>query len=225
MTRIISVILTVIFGVLLVSIAVNAAVTVSGTTITLENGETITNGTDGTIQLAGIASTTSITLLNGETITNGTDGTIQLAGIASSTSITLLNGETITNATDGIVTLTATSLKFVGQASTSAIRVGDEADAPVVNGITFGVCYIANVIITASSTGMATCSGATGVVASDRVFVQATSSIPNNFVLQAASSTTAAEIQIDILNIATTTADSGTDDTGARGINFWAFRD
>ena len=42
------------------------------------------------------------------------------------TSLTLLNGETITNATDGEVQITATTLKLIGTASTSALIVGDE---------------------------------------------------------------------------------------------------
>jgi len=51
----------------------------------------------------GGATTTTLTLLNGEVISNATDGVIQLGGVASTTSLTLLNGETITNATDGMV--------------------------------------------------------------------------------------------------------------------------
>src|SRR3989344_2460978 len=98
MTKIISVFLTVIFGVLLISITVDATTSLSGTTITLENGETIANGTNGTI------------------------------------------------------TLTADVLKLVGTASTSAIRVGDEADATLINGIASGYCTIASVSVTASST-------------------------------------------------------------------------
>lgn len=69
MTKIISVALTVIFGVLLVSIAVDATTSLSGTTITLENSETISNGTNGTItltadvmKLVGTASTSAITV-------------------------------------------------------------------------------------------------------------------------------------------------------------------
>ena len=61
---------------------------------------------DGLATLAGGATTTTLTLLNGEIISNGTDGVIQLGGVASTTSITLLNGETITNATDGTIALT-----------------------------------------------------------------------------------------------------------------------
>ena len=169
-TKIVSVVLTVIFGILIVSMAVDATTTVSGTTITLENGETIANGTNGTI------------------------------------------------------TLTADVLKLVGTASTSAIRVGDEADATLINGIASGYCTIASVSVTASSTGTTLCSGATGVVSGDRVFVMATGTIPNNFVVQAASTSADAIIQIDVLNIPTTTADSGTDDTGIRSFWFWATR-
>ena len=104
------------------------------TTLTLLNGEIISNGTNGVIQLDGIASTTSITLLNGETITNATDGTIALTGAltvsgvstftglgtllggATTTILTLLNGEQITNATDGVIQLD-------GIASTTSITL------------------------------------------------------------------------------------------------------
>ena len=170
MTRVISIVMTVIFGVLLVSIAVDATTTVNGTTITLENGETISNGTNGT------------------------------------------------------VTIGASVLKIVGTASSSAIRVGDEADATLLNGLVSGYCTIADVTVVASSTGTTLCSGATGVVSGDRVFVMATGTIPNNFVVQAASTTADGIIQIDVLNIATTTGDSGTDDTGIRSFWFWDTR-
>jgi len=63
MTKVISVVLAVVFGVLFVSLVANAVTTLSGTTVTLENSETISNGTDGTITFgpAGtIASTSAI---------------------------------------------------------------------------------------------------------------------------------------------------------------------
>src|SRR3989339_1286495 len=53
---------------------------------------------------SGLTSYGTITLSNGETIDNATDGYIQLSGIASTTSLTLLNGETITNANNGVIT-------------------------------------------------------------------------------------------------------------------------
>ena len=164
----------------------------STTSITLLNGETITNATDGTIALTGAltvsgastftglgtflggATTTILTLLNGEIISNTTDGVIQLGGVASTTSLTLLNGETITNATDGEVQITATTLKLIGTASTSAIKVGDEPAAPTINGMVFGYCSFGNVNITASTTeGFASCTTepAGALLANDRVFV------------------------------------------------------
>ena len=170
MTRIVSVVLTVIFGVLFISLVANAVTTVSGTTITLENSETITNGTNGTI------------------------------------------------------TLTADVLKLVGTASTSAIMVGDEANATTINGLVSGYCTAPSVSVTATSTGTLLCASATGVVSGDRVFVTATSSLAGHFTITAASTTADGIIQIRVFNEATTTADSGTDATGINSFWFWAVR-
>ena len=192
----------------------------SSTSITLLNGETITNATDGTIQLGGIASTTSLTLLNGETITNATDGTIQLGGIASTTSLTLLNGETITNATDGTIAITATNVTFNGTASTTNLRVGNDI-VPSIAGMIFGYCNLTSVTVNATSTAYANCAGATGVTSSYSVFVQATSSLPAGLVVTAASSTaTTGTINVLIMN---STAGANTA-TGAISLNYWAVR-
>src|SRR3989344_6209150 len=78
-----------------------------------------------------------------------------------------------------------------GVASTSAVKVGDESDATTINGLVFGYCTFPTVDITASTTGMVSCAGATGGVSGDRLFVQATSPLPDVFGLQAASSTAA----------------------------------
>ena len=178
---------------------------------------------------ASAASTISTNISTGGTLSVTGASTLTGAVTMSSTAsvagdITLENSETISNATNGTITLGATSMVLVGTASTSAIKVGDEPDMPTINGLSFGFCTIASVTITASSTGMASCSTATGVKSGDRVFVQATSSILDNFVIQAASTTADAVIQVDILNIATTAADSGTDATGINSFNFWAVR-
>ena len=215
----------------------------STTSITLLNGETITNATDGTIALTGIltvsgastftglgtflagATTTILTLLNGEIISNATDGIIQLGGVASTTSITLLNGETITNATDGEVQITATTLKLIGTASTSALIVGDEPAAPTINGMVFGYCSFADVTsFTASTTKYADCTAtpAGALLVGDRVFVQATSSFDSMFVITAASTTGVSTINLRILN---TGLDGAADPTlGGTSINFWAVR-
>lgn len=177
----------------------------------------------GLATLLGGATTTTLTLLNGEVISNATDGTIQLAGIASTTSITLLNGETITNATDGTITLGATNVVLVGTASTSAIRVGDEPAAPVINGLVFGYCSFGDTAITASTTAYVDCtSSVTGALTtSDRVFVMATSSLDNAFIIQAASSTGVSTINLKVFNTGIGTAD-GT--LGGTSVNFWAVR-
>jgi len=107
-----------------------------------------------------------------------------------------------------------------GVASTSAIKVGDESDATTINGMVVGYCTFPTVTITASSTGMASCAGATGVVSGDRIFVQATSSLPDVFVIQAASSTAAGVIQVDIVNLGFTVTTA----TGVNSLNFWAVR-
>ena len=214
----------------------------STTSITLLNGETITNATDGTIALTGAltvssvssftglatlldgATTTTLTLLNGEIISNGTDGVIQLGGIASTTSLTLLNGETITNATDGEVQITATTLKLIGTASTSAIKVGDEPATPEIQGMVFGYCSFGNVTLAASSTeGFANCTTVPvgALLANDRVFVQATSSFESMYVITAASTTGVSTIQLRILNTGLGVADGELTGTS---INFWAVR-
>ena len=180
---------------------------------------------DGLATLAGGATTTILTLLNGEIISNATDGVIQLGGIASTTSLTLLNGETITNATDGEVQVTATTLKLIGTASTSAIRVGDEPAAPEIQGMVFGYCSFGDVTtFTASTTKYADCTTvpAGALLAGDRVFVQATSSFDSMFVITAASTTGVSTINLRILN---TGLDGAADETlGGTSINFWAVR-
>ena len=186
--------------------------------------------TDGTLSVTGLstflggATTTTLTLLNGEIISNATDGVIQLGGIASTTSLTLLNGETITNATDGTITFGTTNTVLVGTASSSAIRVGDEASASTINGLVFGYCTAPSVNVAATSSATLLCASATGVVASDRIFVQATSSLPGNFAVTAASSTASAIIQIRVYNMATSTP-SYAADTGINSFNFWVVRD
>ena len=173
---------------------------------------------------SGGATTTILTLLNGEIISNATDGVIQLGGVASTTSLTLLNGETITNATDGEVQITATTLKLIGTASTSAIKVGDEPAAPTINGLVFGFCSFGNVNITASTTeGFVNCTAtpAGALLANDRVFVQATSSFQSMYIITAASTTDANTIQLRILNTGLGGADGTLEGTS---INFWAVR-
>ena len=184
-------IVSVLAGVLFVTMAVNASTTIS------------TNiQTDGTLGVTGLttltgASTTRISLTNN----------LMVNGMATTT------GSSGDIATQGSVTI-------LGTASTSAIKVGDEPDPTTINGLVAGYCTFATASITASTTGMVSCSGATGVRSGDRIFVQATSSLPDAFVIQAASSTATDVIQVDIVNFGF----SGTTATGVNSLNFWAVR-
>src|SRR3989338_3645732 len=166
------------------------------------------------IDAVGNASTTMIS----------TTGNLWVGGIASTTSLTLLNGETITNSTDGTITLTAATTTLVGVASTSAIKVGDEPAAPIINGMVFGYCSFGNVTLAASTTeGFANCTTvpAGALLANDRVFVQATSSFESMYVITAASTTGVSTIQLRILNTGLGVADGELTGTS---INFWAVR-
>ncbi|MBU4082941.1 hypothetical protein KKB98_03315 [Patescibacteria group bacterium] len=64
----------------------------------------------------------------------------------------------------------------------------------------FGTCNIAATTVNASSTAYAECASATGVASGDNIFVTATSSLPENFIIQAASSTISNEISLRIYN-------------------------
>lgn len=226
--------------VLAVVIAVSWGTTVvqAATTISTNVSTGGTLSVTGLSTFLGGATTTTLTLLNGEVISNATDGVIQLGGIASSTSITLLNGETITNATDGTVAITAATvstsadlsvgddatvaddLTVTGTASTTDLKVGSDM-VSTVSGMIFGYCTIATVTVNATSTAYRDCTGATGVTSSYRVFVQATSSLPAGLHIEAASSTaTTGTINVRIVN-ATVGANQA---TGINSFNFWAVR-
>src|SRR3989338_1013371 len=213
--------IAVVAGVLLVVGTAGAATTIS------------TNiSTGGTLAVTGASTLTGLTsMIQASSTRFSVHDNAYFGGTATSTfsstgaltlkaDLTLQNDETISNSTNGTITLTATNLVFVGTASTSAIKVGDEPDATTVNGIVAGYCTFPTVSITASTTGMASCAGATGVQSGDRIFVQATSSLPDAFVIQAASSTAAGVIQVDIVNFGF----SGTSATGINSLNFWAVR-
>ncbi len=228
--------ISVLVSLLLVSGVVFGATTINdnistGGTLSVTGASTLTGAVtmEGALSVTGLATflggatTTTLTFLNGEVISNGTNGVIQIAAIASTTSLTLLNGETITNATDGTITLGATNVVLVGTASTSAIAVGDEPNVPTINGLAFGYCTFPATTIQASSTAYVNCTTSTAgiLTTSDRVFVQATSSLPAKFVVQSASSTGVSTINLRIINHGD---DVGTVTTGINSVNFWAVR-
>src|SRR3989344_2375814 len=118
---------------------------------TLTNGITIGSGTQaiGTaINIASTGVTTDISLQNGETIDNNTDGTLNLTATTTQTSgnlaiggttgltftglggdITFTNGERVDNDTNGSINLTASTLQLSG----GATIVSDQASVDLLN--------------------------------------------------------------------------------------------
>ncbi len=109
------------------------------------NGITIGSGTQSIttgINLASTGITTDFSLQNGETIDNNVDGTIQLtAGITAlsgdltitGNDITFGNGETISNATDGDITVTTASGGSLN-VLTGNLKVGNATPDVTLNG-------------------------------------------------------------------------------------------
>ena len=126
-----------------------------------------------------------------------------LAVTGSTTIASLLNvgGDAMLSST------TATSLK-VGQTGTRHTA------------LVSGYCTFPTVTVTATSTAFAICTGATGLAVGDRVFVQATSSLPAGMVIQSASTTVAEVISIQLNNVNT----GANTASGINSVNFWAVR-
>ncbi|MBI5457032.1 hypothetical protein HY969_04825 [Candidatus Kaiserbacteria bacterium] len=138
-----------------------------------------------------------------------TGGTLAVTG-ASTLSSTL--------AVTGAATLSSTLAVTGASTLTGGVIVG--ATANTVTDMSVGYCTIPTTTVTASSTAYADCTTSVTISTSDRVFVQATSSLPANFIIEAASTTAATTINLRILN---TGMISGVA-TGVNSFNFWAAR-
>lgn len=174
------------------------------------------------------ASTTNLSVLTKASFGSTATSSFNAAGaLTLKGDLTLQNDEVISNSTNGVVSIGGASdvVKILGTASTSALKVGDEPAAPTINGMVFGYCSFANVTsFTASTTKYVDCTTTPtdALLATDRVFVQATSSFDSPFLIQAASSTGVSTINLRVLN----TGFDGAEDTtlGGTSINFWAVR-
>jgi len=114
-------------------------------------------------------------------------------------------------------TVAVTGATTLASTTATGLKVGQTGTRHT--GILSGYCTIAATNITATTTAQATCSGATGVTTSYKVFVQATSSLPGMIVVQAAtSSTDAIEVIFFNTGLGTTTAGG----IGPLSLNFWA---
>src|SRR3989344_9308761 len=165
-----------------------------------------------TLSVTGLSSLSfaSSTLFSANSAYFGASATSTFSSAGALTlegALTLQNDEVITNATDGVVSIAGASyvVKILGTASTSALIVGDEPAAPTISGMVFGYCSFANVTsFTATTTQYVDCTTSpTGaLLATDRVFVQATSSWDTSFVIVAASSTAVSTINLRLPNLA-----------------------
>jgi len=204
---------------------VSAGIAQAATTISTDIS---TGGTLGVTGLSSLGSASS-TMFSANSAYFGATATSTFSTAGALTLIadlTLQNGETISNSTNAVVSIGGASdtVKILGTASTSALKVGDEPAAPTMNGMVFGYCSFGNVTLAASSTdGFANCTTvpAGALVAGDRVFVQATSSFEAPYIITAASTTGVSTIQLRIMNTGLGAAD-GT--LGGTSINFWALR-
>ncbi len=200
--------------------------------LTLVGALTGTSGSfSTTLAVTGLSSlgSASSTLFSANSAYFGTSATSTFSTAGALTlkgALTLQNDEVITNAVNGEVSIGGASdtVKILGTASTSALKVGDEPAAPTINGMVFGFCSFANVgSFSATTTQYVDCTTnpTLALLTTDRVFVQATSSWDTSFVILAASSTAVSTVQLLVLNMGL-----GAPDTtlGGTSINFWALR-
>src|SRR3989344_2540896 len=220
-SNLLKMVIAVVVGVFFVVGGVSAATTIStnidtaGTlnvddATTLNGAVTLGNAVGDAVVITGNA-TSSKHFADRFTSNTFAVGGTATTSITSAGVITLTNDETISNATDGTITLGATNVVLVGTASTSALRVGDEI-ASTLNRLVTGYCTLAAIDVSAATTTYAYCTGATGVISGDKVFVQATSSMPVATWITAASSTaTAGQINVRLhAEIGATAIDVGT---------------
>lgn len=184
--------------------------------LTLQPGYSLDARTVGTLN---IGTTTASRVIIGSPTASTTIGGVLSVPAGYSLDVTSAGRLNIGTTTANSIWIgkAGVTTEIYGTASSSAAKIGG---GTTIAGVVFGYCNIASVTITATSTGYAVCSGATGVAASDRVWVMATSSMPAGMIVEAASSTAADTISLRINN-ANTGANTA---TGAISLNFWAAR-
>lgn len=164
-----------------------------------------------TLEVVGTASSTRVIVTSQSATT-----TVSTGGFTVGTT-QLVVQQTSGNVGLG-VTNPATVLEVLGTASSTGLRVGGYTTFA---NLIAGSCNMANATVTASTTGAALCTGATGVNSNSKVFLMATSSLPSNFIITNASSTaTDGTIGLMLFN----TGVPGTTTTNNISLNYWSFR-
>lgn len=177
------------------------------------------------ITITGNASTTNALSVGGAFYVGG-NATTTSAGALTLNGALVANGAvTLGDAASDVITITGNASTTGGLtvgtlASTTQLVVGGNGTNGTLSGLVFGYCTIGATTVAASSTAFGICSSATGIRVSDRVFVTATSSLPANFIIQAASSTAANVIGVRIFNSGII---AGTD-TGVNSFDFIGIR-
>ncbi len=198
-------------------------------------GRTLAGASAAIILLAGVAQASSTISTN-----ISTDGTLSATGLSSfaNASSTMLSvgsayfGATATSTFDSagnlavIGTLGVTGATTLASTTATGMKVGQVGTR--MTRIVSGYCVTGSTAISFGSNASTTLtymectpSGGTSILSTgDRVFVQATSSLPYHVVLQAASTTSGGLISVALANTSTSTA------TGAAvyAFNFWAFQ-
>jgi len=148
-------------------------------------------------------------------------GAATLSSTLGVTGLSTLTGGYVSQASSTVVgNFRAANLTTAGTASSTSLLVGSEPNNTV-SGIMFGFCTIANIsVVVASSTVQTTCAGATDMTTSYRVFVQATSSMPRQIVIQSATSSAGA-VEVRLLN---PTGGIGTPAAAPVSLNYWAIK-
>ncbi len=212
------------------AVVLGAAIVAAATTIS-------TNvQTDGTLAVTGLSSLSqaSSTMLSANTAyfgatatsTFGSDGTLTVLGGtslrgATSTSLAVTGSTTVSSVLNvGGAVNAGVGLTVGTLASTSQLIVGGDNTNGTISGMLTGFCNVTTAVsITATSTGYVDCA-ATGVRANDRVFVEATSSLPAGIIVEAASSSANGNINIQLNN-----ANYGVSKSVNNiSLNFWAVR-
>lgn len=193
-------VIAVVVGVLFITAVAQASTTID-TSITTGGNLSVTGNSTltGTLGVTGLT-----TMVYASSTSQSLTGNLLVGGMATTT------GSTGNIATQG------------------TLAVGTLANA--ITSMTVGQCVVAaGTTIAASTTAMVNCTTDNTISTSDRIFMMATSSLASNFIIQAASSTTATNIQVRILNVGLTTSDGGTTVSGsqalgAQSFNYWALR-
>lgn len=142
-------------------------------------------------------------------------------GAATTISTSIVTGGGVfassTSAFTGVVSYASSTLQGTQMATA---KVGPTGTS--LSGLTMGYCNIVSANINATTTATFACTGATGVVSGDRLFVSATSSLPSTIYVQSANSTTTAgTVEVNLYFDGT---DAATKAPGSISFNYWAVR-